>query len=269
MHDNWLTIPEIISASKPSESTVRRYLRDFSNFLHGQQFARGAKYPPEVLSIIEEIHMGYALGMDIDEINAMLRTKGYAERADSEVFKGDDEFHGAPSSVTTYNQQTPPGGLNNFDIEKLSQFVSKIDELNKNFAEQNRLNRQVLNETKLIKELLTDNNALVIEKLSSLEQGEGQKEIIQQVKDMHTQTTEVIEKTITMLGKTEQIVSDVHAKDDEVKAELVQMGIEQEAKYIKWVNELRQKAELSDEKYNELLNESFWNKVKRILGLKQ
>jgi predicted RNase H-like nuclease (RuvC/YqgF family) len=71
--EEWLTIAEIAKKAKVAETSVRRYIKLFKEYLPGKQIGRTWRYIPDVIQIIERISASYQAGQSTQEIFQMLR----------------------------------------------------------------------------------------------------------------------------------------------------------------------------------------------------
>lgn len=71
--EEWLTITEIAEKAKVPETSVRRYIKLFKEYLPGKQIGRTWKYLPDVIQVVERISASYQAGQSTQEIFQMLQ----------------------------------------------------------------------------------------------------------------------------------------------------------------------------------------------------
>lgn len=69
----WRSINEIARDINIPETTARRYLNTYSDFIKGQRFGAVMKYPDEVAAIIGQIYSLSSKGKKVEEIRDILK----------------------------------------------------------------------------------------------------------------------------------------------------------------------------------------------------
>lgn len=69
----WRSINEIARNLTIPETTARRYLNTYSDFIKGQRFGAVMKYPDEVAAIIGQIYSLSSKGKKVEEIRDILK----------------------------------------------------------------------------------------------------------------------------------------------------------------------------------------------------
>lgn len=73
--EKWWSANEIVKELGMSETTVRRYLGEFEEFMQGRQYGRATKYPYQALEITSTIYRLYQEGKNTSEIKDILKAK--------------------------------------------------------------------------------------------------------------------------------------------------------------------------------------------------
>jgi DNA-binding transcriptional MerR regulator len=71
--EKWLSMKELVKSTTYAETTIRRYLSLFQEFVVSQEFGKHKKYSPDVVELIKEIAEMYDLGKNTEEIRSVLR----------------------------------------------------------------------------------------------------------------------------------------------------------------------------------------------------
>ena len=137
-----LTVGELTKATKIPASTIRYYINNYSEYLHGS-LVEGTKtvvYDPESMDVLKAIRKAQNEGKKKHEILKSLRGK-FTQTYDGEKkSQGDNKQHNN-KQLATHTSQHPQLIQT---IKQLSEFLENQVQLTGHYQEQNRQQKQTL-----------------------------------------------------------------------------------------------------------------------------
>ncbi len=73
--EKWLSMKELVKSTNYAETTIRRYLNLFQEFVVSKEFGKRNKYSLDMVELIKEIAGLYDTGNTTEEIRLVLRSK--------------------------------------------------------------------------------------------------------------------------------------------------------------------------------------------------
>lgn len=143
MNERRYTLPELAREAGISESTARRYCKEFFNFLPGQKSGRIKTFKPECIQVLQRIKQLYDEGQETDQVREVL-TQEFSQVVDLDrQSHPDDSQQREPSArelmkelvaeLRGSSQQALPDPSNPGHIlERLDRIEQRLDHLEKN-----------------------------------------------------------------------------------------------------------------------------------------